>query len=647
MKPEKLLFLPLIFSIGLCAQNERQRSEIQRSNNKTELLQLRSAFQAKHDQDEIAVKNYLLNNSSVQRTFVKDGSVYFLQRIDSEGNPVYINTKSNIASGAMIKANQLYNGGSIGANITGTGMIAGIWDGGQVRATHELLSGKVTMQPAQTLTSVDGNDHMTHVSGTMVGKDIGNTARGIAYGATSKNYDFNNDMTEMTAFAADGFLISNHSYGLGNKPTQAQWTFGAYNDTASYWDEIVVNAPFYLPFVAAGNEQASNGSGKTGALQGYDVITGSSASKNVITVGAVNADRSMSNYSNFGPTDDGRIKPDICARGTGINSSNATGDTDYSGDGPDSSGTSYSSPAAAASGLLLQQYYYSLNNVYMKASMLKALMLHSADDAGNPGPYLKFGWGILNIERAAQIIKDAKYTGKAKMYTFTNNPPNDSANEISINGSGTPGIGTGELKASICWTDDEGPIQTAADGVDPTASRLVYNFDIKLRRLSPFVQNSSYKAFTMATKTNNATLGTDWFQNNVDNFKQTYIPAGGTEGTNYTLYLRKSTSSPATTREVSAIITGLKANATLSVNNSEENSSATIVFYNKIDSKIKMISNTNKSFGEYSIYDMSGKNIKKDNTKTNEIEFIGHPSGVYILNYEVKGKMNTVKFMVK
>ena len=172
MKPEKLLFLPLIFSIGLCAQNERQRSEIQRSNNKTELLQLRSAFQAKHDQDEIAVKNYLLNNSSVQRTFVKDGSVYFLQRIDSEGNPVYINTKSNIASGEMIKANQLYNGGSVGANITGTGMIAGIWDGGQVRATHELLSGKVTMQPAQTLTSVDGNDHMTHVSGTMVGKDI-------------------------------------------------------------------------------------------------------------------------------------------------------------------------------------------------------------------------------------------------------------------------------------------------------------------------------------------------------------------------------------------------------------------------------------------------------------------------------------------
>ena len=647
MKAKKLLFLPLIFSVGLYAQNESQRLEIQKSNNQTELLKLQSEFQAKNEQDEIKVNKYLATNRSVQRTFEKNGSIYYLRKIDSDGNPVFINTKSNIESGQLIKANELYNGGSINANITGTGMIVGIWDGGQVRATHELLSGKVTMQPSQTVTSVAGDNHMTHVSGTIVGKDIANSARGIAYSATSKNYDWNNDQTEMAAFATDGFLISNHSYGMGNEPTQAQWTFGAYNDTANEWDALLKNAPFYLPFVAAGNEQMSNGSGKTGALQGYDVITGSSASKNVITVGAVNADRTMSDYSNFGPTDDGRIKPDICARGTGINSSQATNDTAYSGSGLDSSGTSYASPAAAAAGLLLQQYYYSLNNSYMKASMLKALMLHSADDAGNPGPDLKFGWGILNIERAAQIIKDAKTTGKARMHTFTTNPANNSSSEISINGTGTPGLGTGEIKASICWTDDEGPIQTAANGVDPTASRLVYNFDMKFRRQTPFIQNSTYKAFTMATATNVATLGTDWFQNNVDNYRQTYIPAGATDGSAYTLYIRKSSSSPATTREISAIITGLKQNATLSVNNSTENSGNNIVFYNSFDTKIKLISNTNSPFGNYSIYDMTGKNILKGNSKTNEIEFSGHSAGIYIVNYEVNGKTKNVKIMVK
>ena len=96
MKAEKLLFLPLLFSVGLCAQNEGQRLEIQKSNNKTELLQLKSAFQAQHDQDEIAVNKYLATNRLVQRTFEKDGSVYFLKSIDRDGNPVYINTKSNI-----------------------------------------------------------------------------------------------------------------------------------------------------------------------------------------------------------------------------------------------------------------------------------------------------------------------------------------------------------------------------------------------------------------------------------------------------------------------------------------------------------------------------------------------------------------------
>ena len=90
-------------------------------------------------------------------------------------------------------------------------------------------------------------------------------------------------------------------------------------------------------------------------------MTGPAAAKNAMAVGAVNADKAMSNYSNWGPTDDGRVKPDIVARGTGIDSAQATSPTAYSGSGEDSSGTSYASPAAAAAGLLLQQYYSSVD----------------------------------------------------------------------------------------------------------------------------------------------------------------------------------------------------------------------------------------------------------------------------------------------
>lgn len=555
----------LAFSFKFNAQTVEQRTEIQKNINVSELNRLKGVFQTQFELDERKVSDYLLANPGVKRIEERNGSTFYIKSIDERGKPIYINTKSNIASGQLIKANSLYGGGSIGANITGTSMVAGVWDGGQVRATHELLTGQATMQPGQPLNTTGGNNHMTHVTGTMVGKDIGNTARGLAYNATARCYDWTNDATEMADFAAGGFLISNHSYGLGNGVAQAAWTFGAYDGTAREWDALLKTTPNYLPFVAGGNEQQANGSGKTGPLQGYDVITGSSSSKNVVTVGAVNADRSMSNYSNYGPTDDGRIKPDICARGTGINSAQYTSDTAYSGDGEDSSGTSYAAPAAAAGALLLQQYYFSLNNSYMSASMLKALLLHAADDEGTAGPDAIFGWGIVNIERAAQIIKDAKMTGRARMHTFTTNPANNATDELQITGTGTtsltPGIagGAAGLKASICWTDDEGPEQTGANGVDPTGTRLVYNFDMELSRQMPLAQARPYRQLTMANPTAALTLGDDWWQNNADNYRETFIAAdqNAAAGESYTLKLRKSAASPAAARSVSVVITGL------------------------------------------------------------------------------------------
>ena len=119
-----------------------------------------------------------------------------------------------------------------------------------MRETHELLVGQVANQPGQAnplAPTVSGQNHMTHVSGTMVGKDIVNqpTARGIAFGATARNWDWNDDKAEMATFAAGGFLISNHSYGYANDATTSLWQFGAYDSEARAWDAITRNAPYY------------------------------------------------------------------------------------------------------------------------------------------------------------------------------------------------------------------------------------------------------------------------------------------------------------------------------------------------------------------------------------------------------------------
>ncbi|KQR93887.1 hypothetical protein ASG01_08490 [Chryseobacterium sp. Leaf180] len=639
---KNLLLAGFLISIGTFAQTAEERAVIKRNINSTELANLKMKFDKEYQDQQIKIQAYLLANPTAKKEFTIGKNFYSLQRIDADGNPIYINTK-DANQVANAKVNSLYQGGSIGVNITGTNMVAGVWDGGQVNASHELLAGQVTMQANQPLNSTGGNNHMQAVAGIMVGKIVTNssnplasTARGLAPNATAKTYDWDNDLAEMTTFAADGFLISNHSYGAANDNTIPVWQFGAYDFSAKSWDMLLKNTPNYLPFVAGGNEQMSNGNM---SAAGFDIMTGSSAAKNVVTVGAIDLDNSMSDYSNWGPTDDGRVKPDLVTLGSEINAPLYAGNNTYTGVVASSSGTSYAAPAAAAAGLLLQQYYKSIFGNYMKASSLKALMLHTADEAGNVGPDAKFGWGILNVERAAQTIKQMQSGGSAKLVEFTTNPANDSGAEINTTGI----AGGGAARASICWTDDDGTEQTSANGLNPAGGRLVYNFDILFRQPNPFIDTRPFAPLSVSNPNALATVSTAWFGNSVDNYKQANI-SSTTANSNLIIYIRKASTSPAAVRNFSVILTGLKiTSATLST--ADVKASKNVVFFSKDDLKIKMISNdVSASFGEYKIYDMSGKMIQSAKEKSNEISFNVKTNGVYILVYQTKNGSETFRF---
>ncbi|MGF1532926.1 MAG: S8 family serine peptidase [Bernardetiaceae bacterium] len=561
-----VLFICLGTSFLLQGQSLEDRQKIQSQLNPERIRALRAELERSYTANERAVADYLANNPDKKRSFTKDGNLYYIQRILPNGQPLYINTKSNVASGELIRANQLYTDGSIGVNITGTGMVAGVWDGGLVRETHELLTGKVQNQPGQvSVAGQGGDDHMSHCTGTMVGRFVASqpTARGIAFDATTRNWDWNNDTNEMTAFAGDGFLISNHSYGYGNDENTPVWTFGAYDVTAVAWDNVLAANPMYLPFIAGGNEQQSNGNG---SKNGYDIITGSSAAKNAMTVGAVNADESMSDYSNWGPTDDGRVKPEIVTRGTGINSAQATSDNAYSGDSDASSGTSYAAPAAAAGALLLQQYYRSLNPTYMRAATLKGLIMHTAKDLGQTGPDSKFGWGLMNVEAAAQAIKNRGDLGEttskgAYFEELTTNPANNNTAEITrrfFAKGGEP------LIVSISWTDEPGTEQLETESIDPTAVRLVHNFDLMVRQVGGPGEFRPWKPVSMANRTDAAGLQTGWFDGNFNNYKQVRIATPIADG-EYEVAIRKASTSPAGDLPFSLLITGLKENAAQAV----------------------------------------------------------------------------------
>ena len=629
-----------IFTISLIAvsfltngQTAEQREVIKSSMNQNIVRQTNNELKNLTAEKEQRIEAFLKNNPEKQKSFIKDGKIYSLYNVTKEGEPIYITTK-DIPQSNNSKATSLYSGGSIGVNITGTSMVGGVWDGGQVNANHESLVGQATMQSGQSVNSAIGNDHQQAVTGIMVGKNT-NNARGIAYGATTQNYDWDNDLTEMNDFANSGFLISNHSYGYANDNTTPVWTFGAYDSQSKAWDQLLKTKPFYLPFVAGGNEQQSSGNSGAG---GFDIMTGSSSSKNIVTVGAINSDNSMSDYSNWGPTDDGRIKPDLVTLGTSIDVPLYANNTGYTGNVSSSSGTSYATPAAAAGALLLQQYYYSLNNSYMKASMLKALLLHSADDdASNNGPDSKFGWGILNLEKAANIIKQNSTTnGTAKMLMISSNPTNDGTNELVNNFI----FGAMGVKGSLCWVDDEGIEQTLGDGVNNTTNRIVYNFSMKLEQTTPALSAFPYNNLSVTTPGTPAIAGNEWFQS-ANNYIQANL-SGTTDNANGKVIIRKSITSPNAVREMALIITGLNTN-NLGISDLDKNQN--IVFFDKLSNKIKLISNTGKTIKNYQIYSIDGKLISSGNANSTEIEFNHQNKNIFILNYEIDNQTFNLKFI--
>lgn len=476
----------------------------------------------------------------------KHGYIAVLVSVDDFGLPVYLSTENNILSAATIGTNKVWPGGSLGLNLDGSaanvkGKLA-IWDGGKVRNTHVELNGRILQKDAATELS----DHATHVAGTMVAAGVNPLAKGMAFAQGQLiAYSFTNgsDDAEMLGEASN-LLVSNHSYGVGAgwnyNETDNRWEFrgaaganedykfGYYSSDAQMWDSIAYNAPYYLIVKSVGNNRDINGpavgepywrynasnvmvnAGNRPAgissNDGYDIIPTTGTAKNILTVGAVNPissgytrpqDVVMSTFSSWGPTDDGRIKPDVVTNGVNVLSPISTANNAYDV----YSGTSMATPSASGSLLLLQQYYSQLRSgSFMRAATLKGLAIHTADEAGPyAGPDYQFGWGLLNIAKAAEVIK-------------SNNTYHIIEEHVLNNGQTftLPVIasGNGTLSATISWTDVKASVTPVASALDNTTKKLVNDLDIVIKRgatiyrpwiLSPSVPSAA------ATKGNNST----------------------------------------------------------------------------------------------------------------------------------------------
>ena len=153
-----------------------------------------------------------------------------------------------------------------------------------------------------------------------------------------------------------------------------------------------------------------NSAGNEGNDPWYHIITPADADS-VLSVGAVDANDVIANFSSRGPTFDGRIKPEVCARGVSTYCVRSNTENIYR----NASGTSFSAPLAAGAAAVIMSANPEWTNMQVReAIMMTASQFNSPDN--------DYGHGILNTWAAINY----QFTASVKGETFL-------PNAISVN----------------------------------------------------------------------------------------------------------------------------------------------------------------------------------------------------------------------
>ncbi|WP_228027967.1 S8 family serine peptidase [Costertonia aggregata] len=403
-----------------------------------------------------------------------DGGYVELQEVGPDGTPLYYTTLTDKVS-TVSRANTLYYGGALDLGVHGEGMNIGVWDAGIALTSHQEFGNRVNI--LDTNSKIES--HATMVTGALVSSGVKRKAQGVAHKANAITGDWRRDKIEVSEAAANGLLISNHSYGIQTSRVP-DWYFGSYIKVSQDWDNIMYNAPYYLMVTAAGNSQKKRDNdtpvyGKN--TDGFDLLLGFNTSKNGIVVAAADTqmnnsgsikDATVATYSSLGPIDDGRIKPDLAGSGNSMYTANSSGNSAYMA----CTGTSIAAPGISGSLLLLQQYHEKLYGSFMKAATLKGLALHTADDVNAPGPDYKMGWGIMNTKKAAEALTDKDFSALISEETLKEGE----TYSITVNASKNQ-----LMSASISWTDAAG--EYVNRGVlNDTKAALTNDLDIRITK---------------------------------------------------------------------------------------------------------------------------------------------------------------------
>ncbi|MBG6186151.1 S8 family serine peptidase [Flavobacterium sp. CAN_S2] len=558
-----IVLFVMTFSISSYSQTEKEKSVILSQTNISNLKKLKSQFgksqMSKYDKAAALAKQ----NGWPIKFASPDGTYSELKEVTESGFPLYRVTR-NEGSAFTSRVARLRPNGGLGLNLTGKDLFVGVWDQDNATIAHEDFGGRAFVYDNNTNPT---SYHSSHVTGTMISSgtnSINGSGKGIAYEAYAYVSNWNRDLEEMTELATNnGLLLSNHSYGLlATSASFPEFIFGAYRADSRDIDQIAFDAPYYQPVIAAGNDR-NKVPNINASKDGYDLLTDFSTAKNAIVVAAIEGLDSggyvnassvvMSNFSSWGPTDDNRIKPDIATKGVNVYSTTNAGNNKGYGT---ISGTSMAAPGVTGALLLLQQHFRNITTGFMRSATLRGLMVHSADEAGDAkGPDPKFGWGLLNAEKAVGLISNAyKTNNNVIIQEF------DSRTAPLFQGGVYTKIvkakGSEPLVATISWTDQAGLANNGT--VDLTTPVLVNDLDIRITK-----NTEVFFPWRLNDVRNQPAVQGD---NKVDNIEKVEIDLPTSDL--YTITVSHKGILSGNSQDFSLIISGLEEN-TLSTNDSD------------------------------------------------------------------------------
>ncbi|MBK8205965.1 MAG: S8 family serine peptidase [Planctomycetes bacterium] len=309
-------------------------------------------------------------------------------------------------------------------DLDGNGQVAAVWDAGVARMTHEQYGGLAGVSAPSNWPGTSRvfnmnttlHNHAAHVTGTIVGNGTGNaTAQGYAPRAVALVHLWNNiDSGRRDAKHNYNHVADNHSYAdFGNGGGE----YGDYNSSTQEPD--ITNRDILTCMVqSAGNYATYSpyGSKPFGASNPTCSIPTTNSHRNGFIIAAAEDNEDLAGFSSCGPALDGRLTPQFCANGVGLTSSISSSNTAY-----DSySGTSMSGPSVCGSVVLLSQLWRrEHNDQVFTPDVARAVLAQTCRDKYHPGPDYHYGFGIVDVQAAADLMLADKASGGNRIFRGT------------------------------------------------------------------------------------------------------------------------------------------------------------------------------------------------------------------------------------